>query len=48
MARLGNPLSILAILHANDKSQPNIHMHIPRMPKLAKEAYMQLGTYKKI
>ena len=48
MARLGNPLSISAILHANARSQPKIHMYMPSMPKLVKETYMQLNTYKKI
>jgi len=37
MERIGNPLSIQAILHANDRSQTKIHMHIPCMPKLVKE-----------
>ena len=47
MERLGNPLLILAILHANDGSQPKIHMHMP-LPKLEKETYMQLNTCKEI
>jgi len=47
-ARLGNPLSVQEILHANDISPPRNHMHLPCMPKIVKEAYTQLGTCKKM
>ena len=48
MERLGNPLSILSIFHANDTWQPTTHMHMPCILKLVKETYMQLDTWEQI
>ena len=48
MERLGNPLSIPTILHANDISQPTKQMHMSCMPKLVRKTYMKLGTCKQI